>query len=66
MSTTDQARWVGQLIGEIRHSVTSHLLMLTIRLTYIMVLVLFPPQQQVLTYEERNALIILLEPSAAH
>ena len=51
MSATDQARWVGQLTGEARHSVTSHLLMLIrlITLTYLMVLPLFLQRREIMT-----------------
>ena len=44
VTTPCQVRWVGQLTGETRHSVTSHLLMLIIRLTrptYLMAQLLF-------------------------
>ena len=44
MSTTHQARWVGELTGETTHSLMTHLLMLIIRLTrltYVMALALF-------------------------
>ena len=52
MSTIHQARWVGELTGETRHSLMTHLLMLITRLTrltYQMALPLFLQRRETMT-----------------